>query len=168
MSWRGNGDAAAAPLPSRDGLAEVPLVVVTSDKNPAEVRRMIRLGAAALVLEADLEAMLPAAVRAAAVGLSALPAGVRRWAENPAFSHRETQILRLMVAGKTNGEVGRELCLSESTVKAHLSSAFRRLGVASRREAARLLLDPAEGLSHVLWRGAPAERDMKDESVAAR
>jgi hypothetical protein len=34
--------------------------------------------------------------------------------------------------------------LSESTVKSHLSSAFRKLGVTSRTEAAALLSDPTE------------------------
>jgi DNA-binding CsgD family transcriptional regulator len=136
----------------------IPLVVVIPDKNPADVRRQFREGAVALVLDEDIESMLPAAVRAAAVGLSALPAGVRRWAENPSFSKREIQVMRLIVAGLTNAQIGRALYVSESTVKSHASSAFRKLGVRSRREAIRLLLDPDEGLTHVLARRGDSTR----------
>jgi DNA-binding NarL/FixJ family response regulator len=139
-----------------DALEGVPLVVVvvSREPTPAAVRRLIREGVAALILEDDLESTLPPAVRAAAAGLTALPIGARGWAEKPSFSHREIQILRLVVAGRTNAEVGRLLCLAESTVKSHLSSAFRKLGVGSRQEAARVLLDPEQGLSHVLARSA--------------
>jgi DNA-binding NarL/FixJ family response regulator len=135
-------------------LPGVPVIVVSPEPTPAAVRRLLREGVAALVLEDDLEDTLPAAVRAAAAGLTALPVGARGWAEKPSFSHREMQILRLVVAGRTNAEVGLLLCLAESTVKSHLSSAFRKLGVGSRQEAARVLLDPEQGLSHVLARSA--------------
>jgi DNA-binding NarL/FixJ family response regulator len=155
MSWEATASHAVAQLRWRIGaLDTVPLVVVSRDPTPAAVRRLVREGAAALILENDLEDTLPAAVRAAAVGLTALPAGVRGWAEKPSFSHREIEILRLVVAGRTNAEIGLLLCLAESTVKSHLSSAFRKLGVGSRQEAARMLLDPEQGLSHVLARGA--------------
>jgi DNA-binding NarL/FixJ family response regulator len=38
--------------------------------------------------------------------------------------------------------IARDLGLAESTIKSHLSSAFAKLGVASRAEAAALILDP--------------------------
>jgi hypothetical protein len=43
------------------------------------------------------------------------------------------------VAGLTNAQIARRFYIAESTVKTHLSSAFRRLGVHSRREAAALI-----------------------------
>ena len=65
----------------------------------------------------------------------------------PTFSHREKEILELLVAGMTNRQIGDRLYLSESTVKTHVTAAFAKLGVRSRKDAAAILLDPAEGLA---------------------
>jgi DNA-binding NarL/FixJ family response regulator len=50
-----------------------------------------------------------------------------------------------VVQGFTNGQIAHRLCVAESTVKTHLSSAFSKLDVGSRAEAAALVLDPEEG-----------------------
>jgi hypothetical protein len=55
-------------------------------------------------------------------------------------------VLGLTLAGLTNLQIASRLCISESTVKTHLSAAFRRLGVHSRREAAALVFGPDEVL----------------------
>ena len=44
-------------------------------------------------------------------------------------------VLRLLVEGRSNKMIMRELDLSESTVKTHLQAIFRRLGVSSRTQA---------------------------------
>ena len=49
---------------------------------------------------------------------------------------REMDVLRLVVAGKTNQEIGIALGISEKTVEKHLEGVFSKLGVASRVEAA--------------------------------
>jgi DNA-binding NarL/FixJ family response regulator len=49
---------------------------------------------------------------------------------------REMDVLRHVVEGKTNGEIGVALGISEKTVEKHLESIFRKMGVASRVEAA--------------------------------
>ncbi len=51
---------------------------------------------------------------------------------------RELDVLRLVVAAKTNGEIGMLLGISEKTVEKHMDTIFRKLGVASRVEAAVL------------------------------
>ena len=48
---------------------------------------------------------------------------------------RQREVLRLLIDGKTNKLICRELALSESTVKTHLASIFRRLGATSRTQA---------------------------------
>ncbi len=54
------------------------------------------------------------------------------------LTRRELDVLRLVVEAKTNGEIGVVLGISEKTVEKHLDTIFRKLGVASRVEAAVL------------------------------
>jgi DNA-binding NarL/FixJ family response regulator len=50
---------------------------------------------------------------------------------------RETEILRLVAQGRSNGEIARALWVTEQTVKFHLSNIYRKLNVANRTEASR-------------------------------
>jgi DNA-binding NarL/FixJ family response regulator len=51
------------------------------------------------------------------------------------LTERELQVLRGMSQGKSNGQIGRELYLSEDTVKTHARRLFRKLGVRDRAHA---------------------------------
>jgi DNA-binding NarL/FixJ family response regulator len=46
-----------------------------------------------------------------------------------------------MAEGRTNAEIARALILAESTVKCHVSTAYAKLGVGSRREASALVAE---------------------------
>jgi two-component system NarL family response regulator len=48
------------------------------------------------------------------------------------LTEREREIVRLIGSGESNKEIARELCITERTVKAHLTGIFRKLGVADR------------------------------------
>jgi DNA-binding NarL/FixJ family response regulator len=124
------------------------LVVVAAESRDSApvIRRALSLGADGVVLEDELERTLAPVVLALAGGQVAVPRAGRRSLQRPQLSYREKQVLALAVSGHTNAEIGARLYLAESTVKSHMTAAFRRLGVASRREAAALLLDPDEGL----------------------
>jgi DNA-binding NarL/FixJ family response regulator len=52
------------------------------------------------------------------------------------LSGRELAVLELLAAGRTNKEIAQELFIAQGTVKAHLASVYRKLGVHSRVEAA--------------------------------
>ncbi|MFL5944473.1 MAG: LuxR C-terminal-related transcriptional regulator, partial [Gaiellaceae bacterium] len=62
------------------------------------------------------------------------------------LTERELQIARLVVDRKTNPQIAAELFLSSKTVEAHLRNTFRKLGVATRVEVARVVerTDPAQ------------------------
>lgn len=52
------------------------------------------------------------------------------------LTSREKEILKLVIQGKNNSEIARELVVSTNTVKAHLSSIFHKLEVKDRVQAA--------------------------------
>lgn len=55
------------------------------------------------------------------------------------ISNREAEIAKLVTQGLTNQEIARQLYISENTVKKHINSLFRKLGIASRVQLLRLL-----------------------------
>jgi DNA-binding NarL/FixJ family response regulator len=122
------------------------------------VRTALKAGAHGILLIADAEKGLPAAIHAACAGHVVISAQVAYGAmESAALSHREKQVLGMVVMGYTNRQISEKLYLAESTVKGHLSSTFDKLGVNSRSEAAALILDPsvAEGAGiPQLWKVA--------------
>jgi len=64
----------------------------------------------------------------------------------PTLSPREKQVLGLVVLGCSNAEIAAKLKVTEATVKTHLTSSFRKLGVRTRSDATARILDPASGL----------------------
>lgn len=52
------------------------------------------------------------------------------------LSERQRDVLKLLAAGESNKEIGRNLNISAATVKAHLEALFRRLDVKNRTQAA--------------------------------
>jgi DNA-binding CsgD family transcriptional regulator len=55
-----------------------------------------------------------------------------------ALTDREQEVLRLVVSGQSNRQIGRRLYISEKTVSVHVSNILAKLGVRSRTEAAAL------------------------------
>jgi DNA-binding NarL/FixJ family response regulator len=53
----------------------------------------------------------------------------------PDLTEREMQVLRGMAAGKSNAQIGRELYLSEDTIKTHARRLFRKMRVNDRAQA---------------------------------
>jgi DNA-binding NarL/FixJ family response regulator len=123
-----------------------PVVVVGTFASPRAVREAIDHGADGLVALDELEEALGPTLDAVCAGQIAFPRAVRSHVWRPLLSTREKQILGMVVLGFTNGEIARRLVVAESTVKSHLSSSFRKLGVRSRTEASELILDPERGL----------------------
>jgi DNA-binding NarL/FixJ family response regulator len=142
------------------------IVAVSPRCGALGLRRAVRAGAESLVLEDELEDALVPAVRAVAAGLTVMPADVGHGAERVAFSHREREVLRLAVTGHTNSEIASALFLAESTIKCHLSSAYRKLGAQGRNDAASMIFDPEEGLADMIL-GPDAHDRMAREGQAA-
>ena len=133
-----------------DALRTTYLVVVSSDQDGAGLRQALNAGADGVVFESDLESTLGPVTQSVLVGHISLPRRFHRCVVKPVFSHREKEVLAMVVKGLGNRQIANRLFLAESTVKSHLSTAFQKLGVRSRKEAAALLMDPEEGLEAVL------------------
>jgi DNA-binding NarL/FixJ family response regulator len=135
------------------------IVVVATGRRDASVRETVNIGADGFLPEAEVETTLAAVVRTVALGYVSVPRTLRRAIVRPAFSHREREVLALVVAGLQNREIAARMFLAESTVKSHVASSLAKLGVHSRKEAVALVLDPDEGLRDlVLGEGRDSPR----------
>ena len=125
----------------RREMREPAIIAISPIATGTGVRRALDAGADAIVFEPELESTLVVAVSAVASGQSVVPRKLRASVERPAFSHRERQVLTLVSRGLTNAQIAERLFLSESTIKSHLSSAFSKFGVRSRKEASALFIE---------------------------
>ncbi len=91
-------------------------------------------------------------LRLRALGVRHIPRGPRpaTSAGPGGLTPRQSEVLALLAAGATNAEIARSLVITPKTVDHHVSAVLAKLGVASRREAARL----AAGLGVAPFRGA--------------
>lgn len=119
------------------------IVVLTSFADQRRVIDAIDAGANGYILkDADSQTLLDA-IRAAADGGVPLDPRVapallaqRRAQRNVDLTDRELEVLRLVGQGLLNKQIARRLDISEKTVKTHLTSVFRRIGVTDRTQAA--------------------------------
>ncbi|MGH9522137.1 MAG: response regulator [Terriglobales bacterium] len=133
----------------------VAAVVLTASESQPDYVQVVRLGARGLVLKSEGPERLFAAIRTVANGelafseeiaqqvLSAM-AGQSREEQEPSnlkrLSERERQIAALIARGLKNKDIGRELGISENTVKRHLQSIFNKTGARDRLELAVMAL----------------------------
>jgi DNA-binding NarL/FixJ family response regulator len=123
------------------------VVVARENRRGSAARQALNAGADGFVSADEVEVALAPALDAVLAGLVCAPRRERRLVAKPTFSHREKEVLGLLVDGLTNRQIAARLYLAESTVKTHLASAFAKLGVRSRKDAVALLLEPDEGLA---------------------
>jgi DNA-binding NarL/FixJ family response regulator len=136
------GDGVSATSQIVASAPGVRVLVLTTYESDRDILRAIEAGANGYLLKDASPQVVADAVRAAARGetvlapsvASTLVRQVRRPAP-PALSVRETEVLRLVARGLTNADIGRELFISEATVKTHLLRAFNKLDVADRTAA---------------------------------
>jgi len=122
------------------------LILVVADLSAGVLRKALDAGIDGFVAAESIDESLGATAAAVLAGQVVVPRQLLRQIARPNLSAREKQTLGMVIMGFTNAEIAGKLYLAESTIKTHLSSAFDKLGVRSRHEAAALILDPETGL----------------------
>ena len=123
---------------------EIAVLVLTSFSDSARILGALEAGAVGYLLKDASSADVAEGVRAAARGESPLDPRAARTILNArsrpdplaALSAREQEVLDLLVEGLPNKLIARRLEISEKTVKTHLTSVFRAIGVTDRTQAA--------------------------------
>ena len=121
-----------------------PVVVFGTQLDLPLARDALEAGASGFVHAEMTPDQLVRAVSVAAEGELVAPRDLLRYVLKDhsrhlaALSPRQKEILGHVVEGLSNAEIGRRLYLSESTIKQHLRSAYKLLGVSNRTEAANL------------------------------
>ncbi|MEU4226910.1 response regulator transcription factor [Nonomuraea sp. NPDC026600] len=155
-------------MPGTDGLTAAARVLATPDPPKLVmlttfdldeyVHEALRLGAVGFLLKDTPPRDLTAAVRTVAAGQAMLsPSVTRRLIDAfvdkapsrsdsarrrlASLTGREEDVIRALARGLSNAEIGRDLRLSEATVKAHVSRVLAKLGLTNRVQAAILVHD---------------------------
>ncbi len=150
-------------MPDGDGLQtleaikasfpEVRVIMLTTYANPGYLARAVTAGAAGYLTKEANPAQIAKAVQAAVSGEQLLDYDLLQLAlRNVAaqageltpedddlivpLTEQEKVILRLIVAGLSNEDIGRALSITVNTVKTHIRHIFQKLGVSDRTQAA--------------------------------
>ncbi len=146
-------------MPELDGLEatrrifaadeDAKVLILTTFNNDDLVYEALRAGASGFVLKDDPPEQLIAAVRTIAAGAALLSPSVtrsliahftkERREPRPVtldtLTARELDVFRLIALGLSNAEIGRELFISDTTVKTHVTRLLRKLQVRDRAQA---------------------------------
>lgn len=123
--------------------ARVAVVILTASEVPADAVAAMRLGARAVVFKRFAVETLMDAIRTVADGNVWMPpsvqtqlAGQLHRSLGHRLSPREEEVARYVALGLRNAEVAEKLAVGEPTIKTHLNSIFKKLGVRDRVELA--------------------------------
>jgi DNA-binding NarL/FixJ family response regulator len=150
----GNGIKAAGQIGSR--LPGTPVVMLTQSAEEDDLFDSLRAGAAGYLLKDMDPRELPGALRSVLAGEGAMSPRLigrimdefrappkrrfgRRSAAAAKLSPREWEIMQLLSSGRSTDEVARQLFVSPTTVRVHVSTVLRKLRVEDRESAFRVL-----------------------------
>jgi DNA-binding NarL/FixJ family response regulator len=128
----------------RDEFSQARVIVLTTYDGDEDIYRALQAGARAYLLKGvPLEELLTT-IHAVHNGKLHIPAAVAaKLAERvsgQALTGRELGVLERIVAGRSNKDISADLFISEATVKTHINSLLRKLGVADRTHAATVAI----------------------------
>lgn len=139
-----NLDGISATAAIRNLYPEARIILISSYETEEHVYQGVRAGAKGYLPKGTPRNELLETIRKVHGGATCIPytiaAKLAEHATHAQLSPREMQVLRLMVAGKSNKEIGVALCLSEGTIKVHVCKLLKKLKASGRTEAINLAL----------------------------
>ncbi|ASM77699.1 hypothetical protein VITFI_CDS1921 [Vitreoscilla filiformis] len=114
------------------------VVVLSAEEHASIAQDCARAGAVGFIPKrADFSALDAALAAILQPDLALAPSQAPEPAEDDmlGLTHRQVDVLRLLIEGKSNKLIARALDLSESTIKTHVQAIFERLGVKTRAQA---------------------------------
>ena len=124
---------------------ETRIVVLANRPTAAECNQMLSFGATACLSKETEARDIISAIHLASRGMHVLPrsaaaGGAQSLAVEGSdlLTPREAQVLELLQDGATNAQIAHQLSIGIETVRTHERNIYRKLGIASRRELARL------------------------------
>ncbi len=142
----GTLDGPADVLRLHQEFPDTRIMVLANRPTATECNQMLEFGATGCLSKETEARDIVSAIHLASRGMHVLPrsaaagGGVERLGERGAhlLTARETEVVELLQDGSTNSEIARTLGIGIETVRTHARSVFRKLGVASRRDLARM------------------------------
>jgi two-component system nitrate/nitrite response regulator NarL len=125
--------------------SDVPILILSGWLSASTIQSIIQAGARGFLPKTSTPEQFSYTVQLLLAGGTSVPAELltedsksdqHGWL--PSLTPREIEVLRATARGISNKEIARELKLAEVTIKLHLSTIFRKMGVRSRTEAAML------------------------------
>jgi len=141
-------DGVQATREIKTGFPEVNVIALTNYDDDEYVFDCLKYGASGYLLKDVTLEDLVKAIKGAAQGeclvdpsvLNKVLTEFRDLAQNSSdhadkLSAREKEVLKALTAGLSNKEIAQQLCITEQTVKTHISSIYRKLNVRGRSQA---------------------------------
>lgn len=134
-----NGDGVEAIRTLRAELPAIRILVLTTYDGDEDIYRGLQAGAQGYLLKDVPYEELIAAIRLVHAGQKYLPpplmAKVSERMGGAVLTEREREVVQLLVAGRSNAEIGAALHVTEGTAKFHVTNILAKLGVQDRTQA---------------------------------
>ncbi len=129
---------------------EIPVAMVSANEDPEIIARAVEHGASGFIPKSADISVIVEAIELILNGHIWLPRDVQQQIEEiqqssqqfteklASLTPSQFRVLMMLVDGRKNKEIARDVCVTEATIKAHLTEIFRKLDVSNRTQAAML------------------------------
>ncbi len=130
--------------------SQAPVVVISAAEEPEVIREALKLGVKGFLTKSSSADIMEQAIKLVMAGGKYIPDSVldlthknhvcnenqkHNFLNIPALTKRQSDVASLLTKGKSNKEIGRDLDISEATVRTHMTAIFKILEVNNRTQA---------------------------------